>query len=126
MKLVTHAEGALRKPPAPNSPTVTVIFDGTHHSTDVGLVKVSVPGGAMMAAHKHSGSDVILTPIIGMVRIAKGEEIIDVHVGDSALVLKDEAVSLSNPDDSPAEVLVAAGPANFVTGILDWPTPDRA
>lgn len=126
MKHVTHTNGAIRKPPSPNSPTVTVIFDGEHDSADVGLVKVSVPAGAMMPTHKHNGSDVILSPISGMVRITKGEEVIEVHVGDSALVGKDEAVSLSNPTDSLAEVIVSAGPADFVTGILSWPSPDAA
>lgn len=112
----------MRKPQAPNSPTVTVFFGGEGEGADVGLVRVEVPAGAGMPPHKHNGSDVILTPVTGYVRIEKGSEAIEVHVGDSALVGKDEKVSLTNPGTETAEVIVAAGPANFVAGILSWPT----
>ena len=123
MELVKHNEGALRQPPVPNAPTVTVLLGGVEDGPDVGLVKVAVPPGYGMAAHTHGGSDVILTPIAGMVRIVKDSESVDVHVGESVLVGKDEKVALSNPGDTPAEVLVAAGPANFVSGIRGWPEP---
>lgn len=123
MELVKHDEGLVRQPPIPNAPTVTVLIGGVEGGPDVGLVRVHVPPGAGMPAHRHQGSDVILTPISGMVRIAKGTESVDVNVGDSVLVGKDEAVALSNPGSEPAEVLVAAGPASFVSGIRNWPEP---
>lgn len=123
MELARHTEGLLRKPPSPNSPTVRVVFGGEEDGPGVGLVRVSVPPGAGMGAHRHGGSDVILTAIAGMVRISDGEKSIDVHVGDSALIRRDEAVSLTNPGDHGADVLVAAGPANFVAGIRGWPEP---
>lgn len=120
MDLVKHNEGAAHQP-APNAPTATVLFGGVDGGPDVGLVRVHVPAGAGMPAHRHSGSDVILTSITGMVRISKGEESVEVHPGDSVLITKDEAVALTNPGDSPAEVLVAAGPADFVGSIRSWP-----
>ena len=123
MELITHDDGLLRQPPAPNAPTVTVLVGGVEGGPDVGLVKVTVPPGSGMAAHSHGGSDVILTPIVGMVRITKDAESVEVHIGDSVLVGKDEKVALTNPGDSPAEVLVAAGPANFVASIRQWPEP---
>lgn len=122
MQLRREADGLVRKPPVPNSPTVTVVFGGEDGGPDVGLVRVLVPAGAGMPAHRHNGSDVILTPIAGFVRITKGQESMDVHVGDSALVDKDEEVSLMNPGEEDAHVIVAAGPADFVTGIRAWPT----
>ena len=76
-----------------------------------------------MAPHKHNGSDVILTPVTGRVRIHKGEESAEVGVGDSVLIGKDEAVSLTNPDDTTAQLIVAAGPADFITAIRAWPAP---
>jgi mannose-6-phosphate isomerase-like protein (cupin superfamily) len=79
-----------------------------------------------MPAHKHHGSDVILTPIAGFVRIGKDGETIDVHVGDAALVGKDEAVSLTNPGSEPARLLVATGPSSFVAAIRPWPEPQDA
>lgn len=126
MQLRKEAEALVRKPPAPNSPVVTVFFGGEEGGPDVGLVRVQVPAGAGMSAHRHNGSDVILAPVVGWVRISKGEEAIDVHVGDSALVLKDEAVSLTNPGSETAHVIVAAGPADFVAGIREWPEPDAS
>ncbi len=123
MQLRTEADGLVRKPASPNSPVVTVLFGGEEGGPDVGLVRVVVPAGAAMPTHKHNGSDVILTPVEGFVRIVKGDESIDVHVGDSALVLKDEAVSLSNPGDETAHLLVAAGPADFIAGVRSWPEP---
>ncbi len=125
MKLVKQGEALLRRPPVPNAPTVSVFFGGADEAgRDVGLVRVRVPAGSGMAAHRHNGSDVILTPAVGMVRISKGEESVEVYVGDSVLIGKDEEVSLSNPGDSAAEVIVAAGPTDFVAGIREWPEPD--
>lgn len=123
MELIKHDEGLLRQPPMPNAPTVTVLIGGVEGGPDVGLVRVQVPSGAGMSAHRHQGSDVILTPTSGMVRITKGTESVEVNVGDSVLVGKDEAVALTNPGSEPADLLVAAGPANFVAGIRDWPEP---
>ncbi len=124
MQLRKEAEGLVRKPPAPNGPVVTVFFGGEEGGPDVGLVRVHVPAGAGMPAHRHNGSDVILAPVVGWVRISKGEESIEVHAGDSALIRKDEEVSLTNPGSEPAHVIVAAGPAEFVAGIREWPEPD--
>ncbi len=123
MELVKHAEGLRRQPRVPNAPTVTVILGGNEDGPSLGLVHVHVPPGGGMPAHRHNGSDVILTPTAGMVRIIKDEETVEVHVGDSVLIGRDEKVALMNPGDSAAEVIVAAGPAHFVAGIRGWPEP---
>ncbi len=125
MELVKQGEGLVRRPPVPNAPTVTVIAGGEEGGPDVGLVRVHLPAGAGMPAHRHNGSDVILTPIAGTVRIAKGADFVDVNVGDSAVIRKDEAVSLTNLGSQDAEVIVAAGPADFITGIRSWPAPEE-
>lgn len=124
MQLRNSHDGLVRKPAIPNSPTVTVLFGGEEGGPDVGLVRVHVPAGAGMPAHKHNGSDVIITPVAGHVQIEKGDESIQVQVGDSALIGRDEEVALSNPGDEPADLLVAAGPADFVAGIRAWPGTD--
>lgn len=123
MDMRTIENSPRRQPPGENTPTVTVVFGGEEDGPDVGLVRVTVPAGAGMPAHRHAGSDVILTPIAGRVTISDGETSVDVRVGDSALILKDEQVSLSNPGDEPADIMVSAGPANFVAGIRRWPEP---
>lgn len=122
MELVTHDQGS-RHQPGPGAPTVTVVFGGSEQGPDVGIARVRIPAGTGMPAHRHSGSDVILTTMTGMVRISKDDQRVEVHPGDSVLITKDESVALTNPGDSPAEVLVAAGPADFIATIRTWPAP---
>lgn len=122
MDLIKANEGTARQP-APGAPTATAVFGGVEGGPDVGLVRVHVPAGTGMPAHQHGGSDVILTTMTGMVRISAGDESVEVHPGDSVLITKDEAVSLTNPGASAAEVLVAAGPAHFIEAIRAWPEP---
>lgn len=126
MELRTAEDALRRRAPGENTPTVTVVFGGEEDGPDVGLVRVSVPAGAGMPAHRHGGSDVIVTPVAGRVAISDGETSVDVGVGASALVRKDEEVSLTNPGDEPAEIIVSAGPADFVAGIRRWPEPRDA
>lgn len=126
MQLRREAEGP--GPPGADtlhSPVVTVHFGGEEDGPDLGLVRVQVPAGGAMPAHRHKGSDVILAPIAGRVRISKGEESIEMHAGDCALVRKEEEVSLSIPGSETAHVIVAADPANFVAGIREGPRQVR-
>lgn len=125
MELCQHADG-LRRSPRPGGPVVTVLFGGDPEGPDVGVVRVEVPPGGGMAEHTHGGSDVVLVPVVGMVVISKGAESITVRTGDAALVRKEEAVSLANPGEEVAQVLVAAGPPSFVSGIRDWPEPSAS
>ena len=120
MKLTSRDAAPAHSAHYPDSPVVTVL-SGTGSSPDVGMVRVTVPAGAGMPAHKHGGSDVILTPASGSVRVVKGDETIEVAVGDALLILKDEAVALSNPYQETAELIVAAGPSTFVAAVEAWP-----
>ncbi|HLS64589.1 MAG TPA: cupin domain-containing protein [Ruania sp.] len=126
MKLRTAADAAVRQPPLPDSPVISVFFGGADDPGDLGLLKVAVPAGAGMPPHRHHGSDVILIPVAGFVRIVKGEEAIDVYPGDAAFIDKDEAVSLTNPGNQDAQVFVAAGPTSFVRTVLAWAAVDAA
>lgn len=121
MQLRKETEALVRKPPVPNSPVATVFFGGEEDGPDIGMVRVQVPVGARMPAHRHNGSDVILAPLVGWVQVSKGEETIEVHPGDAALIRKDEEVSLTNPGSETAHLIVAAGPASFVASIRKWP-----
>ncbi|SFN27717.1 Cupin domain-containing protein [Pseudonocardia ammonioxydans] len=121
MELCRKTDGLVRKPPIPDGPVVTVVFGGDEGGPDVGLVRAHVPPGGGMPAHSHGGSDVVLTVVTGRIRVADAGESVDVEPGDSLLVRKDETVSLTNPGDAPAEVLVAAGPTDFLAGMRDWP-----
>lgn len=123
MKLVTARETARRSPGSDNSPTISVYFGAEGDSPDVGVLRIKIPAhGGGMPPHRHNGSDVVIVPLVGSVVISKDEESIEVKVGDAIQILRDEAVSLSNPGSEVAEVLVAAGPADFVrNGVLQMP-----
>lgn len=123
MELHTAKDAVVRRPPGENTPTVTVIAGGEENGPDVGVARVRVPVGAAMPAHRHNGSDVIITPIAGQVSISDGSASIDVAVGTTVVIRKDEKVSLRNSSDEPAEFIVSAGPADFITGIRQWPEP---
>ncbi|MEM9566563.1 MAG: cupin domain-containing protein [Actinomycetota bacterium] len=123
MELQRRGDGTTKRPPAPNAPTVTVLFGGEEGGPDVGVVRVAIPAGAGMPEHDHGGSDVVLVPQVGSVEISHGDETIVVGVGDAALIRKDERVSLRNPGEGEVEVLVAAGPPAFLTSIRAWPEP---
>lgn len=123
MQLRKGVEGLVRKPPRPDNPVTTVFFGGEQDGPDVGLVRVPVPIGTGIRAHRHNGSDVILPPVAGWVRISKGEEVIEVRPGDAALIDKDEQVAVADPGTEGAHVIVAAGPVDFVAGIRRWPQP---
>lgn len=122
MELCRQGEG-LQRSPRQGGPVVTVLFGGDPGGPDVGVVRVDVPPGGGMPEHTHGGSDVVLVPVEGTVVISQGSESITVETGSAALVRKDEAVSLANPGEETAQVIVAAGPADFVAGIRDWPEP---
>jgi quercetin dioxygenase-like cupin family protein len=124
MQLVTSSSAPIKRPPAPYAPTVKVFFGGDDDGPDVGVVRVTVPVGAAMPEHDHGGSDVVLTPVTGSVEITGNGESIVVGVGDSALVGRDEKVALRNAGDVVAELIVAAGPTNFVAAIRAWPDAD--
>lgn len=123
MQLCTAADALLRKPHAENSPTVAVYFGGSsEEDSPVGLARVTVPARGGMPPHRHSGSEVILVPTRGRVLLTReGGQELTVEVGDAALIGRYEAVALTNPDDAEAEVIVAAGPSNFVAGLRNWP-----
>jgi len=123
MELIRAGEGAQRRPPTPNAPTIEVLFGGGDESPDVGVLRLSVPAGAAIPEHDHGGSDVVLLPVAGSVEISDAAGTITVGVGDAALVRKQERVSLRNPASSDAEVIVAAGPPTFVASIRAWPEP---
>jgi quercetin dioxygenase-like cupin family protein len=125
MELIRHGEGLFRSPPAPHAPTVEVLFGGAAGGSDVGVVRVGVPVGATLPEHDHSGSDVVLVPVLGTVEITAGGEVTTVGSGDAALIRKDERVALRNPGAWPAELLVAAAPTDFVDRIRSWPESDR-
>lgn len=124
MELIKAGEATRKRPPTPNAPTVEVLFGGDDGGPDVGVVRVSVPVGAAMPEHDHGGSDVVLSPVAGSIEITGGGESISVGVGDTALVRKQEKVSLRNAGNVVAEVIVAAAPPAFVGSIRAWPDAD--
>ncbi len=86
MEPVRQGEGLVHGPPIPNGPTVTVVVGSEAGAPDVGPVRLPHSRRGEVPAHRHNGSDVILTPTAGMMSISNRADAIDVHVVDSALV----------------------------------------
>jgi len=121
MQLRTASHVPARTPGA-QRPSVIVLFGADGDPASVGLVRVTMEPGVEMPPHKHHGSDVIVTPVAGSVRMQSGQDTIEVAVGDSVLVGNDEAVSLLNHGTETAELIVAAGPTDFVATVARWPS----
>lgn len=123
MKFIKAEDTQQRHPNADTAPYISVYFGGEGDSPDVGFLHIRVPGnGGGMPAHKHNGSDIVITAIKGSVVITREEESHEVTPGTAIQILRDEAVSLSNPNEEDAEIFVAAGPADFVReGVLKMP-----
>ena len=62
-------------------------------------------------------------PQVGSVEISSGADTIVVAAGDAALVRREEHVSLRNPNQTDAEVIVAAAPPAFLAKMRAWPEP---
>lgn len=121
MELRQLNDASVDAPAARNVPTVRIIFGGEPDGPEIAMITVDVPAGTAMPQHRHSGSDIIVMPIIGTVNIAQGNEVLVVHTGDAVLVRQQEAVSVTNPGTEFARLVIAAGPADFVAGISGWP-----
>ncbi len=124
MHLVRGQDAPVHSTRGCDGPTITVLFGGNRDSDQVGMVRVAMPPNTRMPSHRHGGSDTILAPVSGSVRITKADEVIDLGPGDALLILKYESVTLENPHQQPAEVLVAAGPAGFVSAVRRAPSRD--
>ncbi|MEM9135429.1 MAG: cupin domain-containing protein [Actinomycetota bacterium] len=123
MKLRQRGDGARRRPPIAGGPTVEILFGD--EGAEVGLARVTVPPGGGMPEHDHGGSDVVLAPQIGSVEVTASDgTVTTVSAGDVALIERDERVALTNPGSADAELLVAAGPPDFLATILRWPAAD--
>ena len=103
--------------PGEKTPTISVVFGNKEESSDIGVVRVSIPAGSEMPPHKHGGSDIILSPLDGDLEIYDESESHVLSPGDSILVTKEERVGVRNHSDATVNAIVAAGPANFTVGL---------
>ena len=105
MLVIPNANAPTGSAHIPDYSSVAVLI-GEEDGADLGMVRIDVPAGSHMQEHRHNGSDVILAPISGAVRIIKEGATTDVRTGDAVLILKDESVELVNPHDDAAELIV--------------------
>ncbi len=122
MHLVRGQDAPVHATRGSDGPTISVLFGANRDSDQVGMVRVTMPPSSHMPPHRHGGSDTILAPVKGSVRVTKAGEPVDLDPGDALLILKYESVTLENPHQQPAEVLVAAGPAGFISAVRRAPS----
>ncbi len=120
MKFVDSNSLPLRSPNIPDAPRGYPLFS-TDTGAAVGMVRLLVGPGLEMPPHVHGGSDVILYGVKGAVEIATESEKFTVGAGQAVLIHADESAALANRGSEDAELIVAAGPANFADRVSHWP-----
>lgn len=116
-------KGQRRQARAANGPTVEIVI-GADAGCSTGLVVVSVPAGGVMPTHTHGGSETMLIPQSGRLRLIDIDDgtSVELEPGVLATVAVGQRVRLENPTDKDARTLVVLTPPDFTTKLATWPT----
>jgi quercetin dioxygenase-like cupin family protein len=101
---------------------------GADRGLGLGVVDVTVPAGAAMAEHAHGGSETLLIPQEGRLRLIESESgaVTELEPGCLATIPIGLHVSLENPETSDARMLVVLAPADFAGAVAGWPVVEQA
>lgn len=107
---------------APGGPLANVVI-GPGQGTGVGVVDVTVPAGAAMAEHAHGDSETLLIPQAGRLRLVDAESgaVTELEPGVLATIPIGRRVTLENPGDAEARMLVVLSPPDFAASVATWP-----
>lgn len=89
----------------------------------MGVAHVILPAGGGMPEHDHSSSATLLIPIEGSVTLvdAEGEGSFDLDPGSVATIPIGHRVSLVNPGERDAKLMVVFDPPDFTKQLDSWP-----
>ena len=106
----------------PGAPIAEVVI-GSEHGGELGVVSVTVPAGAMMPDHAHGGSETLLIPQEGHLRLVDSESgvVTELEPGVLATIPIGHKVSLENPGADDASMLVILAPPDFAAAVATWP-----
>lgn len=110
-----------RRAPVPNGPTAAVLA-AAETSDQVAVVHLELPPGGAMPEHDHGPSGIVLIPMAGVVELHHNGQVRTLQAGTvAAHIAVGERVSLSNPGDAPASLMVVASPPQFADRLAGWP-----
>ncbi|WP_406152128.1 cupin domain-containing protein [Streptomyces sp. NBC_01012] len=83
---------------------------------------MELPVGGSMPEHDHGLSQIVLIPVAGTIELHHNGQTRTLQAGASAAhIAVGDRVSLSNPGDAPASLMVVASPPQFVDRLASWP-----
>jgi len=103
-------------------PTAEVLI-GLKDHWPMGVAHVVLPPGGGMPEHDHSSSAALLIPIEGRVTLvdAEGEGSFDLEAGSVATIPVGHRVSIANPGETDAKLMVVFDPPDFTKQLDSWP-----
>lgn len=118
MKVIRIGSQPVHKAPMPSGPQVEVLIgDGAQ----LAVAHAQIPLGGGMPEHAHGDSETIAVVRQGRVEMTSGGHTVTLEPGAIALLAVGERVSLHNPGDAPASLLVYFAPPDFIRTFAGWP-----
>lgn len=122
MHVAEIATSPRRRAPMPNGPTVALLTTTAETSDQVAVLHVELPAGATMPEHDHGASQIALIPLAGSVELHHKGQAWTLTAGAAAAhISTGERVSLANPGDQSASLMVVASPPEFAGRLASWP-----
>jgi quercetin dioxygenase-like cupin family protein len=117
-----ESDGRLRRQAIPGGPLVEVVI-GAEQGLGLGVVDVTIPAGAAMPEHAHGGSEALLIPQAGRLRLVDAESgaVTELEPGVLATIPIGRRVALENPAATEARMLVVLAPPDFAATVAAWP-----
>jgi quercetin dioxygenase-like cupin family protein len=121
MHIAEIATSPRRRAPVPGGPTAALLTTA-ETSDQVAVLHVELPAGATMPEHDHGASQIVLIPLAGSVELHHNGQSRTLTAGTAAAhIAIGERVSLANPGDQPASLMVVASPPEFAGRLASWP-----
>lgn len=87
-------------------------------SAQLAAIRVTVAAGARVGEHDHGTSDALLLPLAGRLTLRNRDDELQLAPGMIGSVAAGERVSVENPGEAPASMVVCFAPPTFVTALL--------
>ncbi len=121
MHIAAAGTGTRRRAPIPAGPIVEMLTPDAAAGGQPAVVHMEFPAGAGLPEHDHGASHIVLVSLTGTVELRQGERVGTLAQGAAAHIPAGERISLRNPGDQPATVMMVATPPDFVAHLASWP-----
>lgn len=96
--------------------TIDVLTDAS--AAQLAAVRVTVAAGARMPEHDHGSSDALLVPLTGRLTLRDRDGEVQLAPGAITFIAAGERVSVENPSEEPASMVVCFAPPTFVARLV--------